>query len=46
MLAWDPDAMPADWRAVRSRYFALNWVRAAATWVAFGMFLTALVDLL
>jgi hypothetical protein len=46
MLAWDPDAMPADWRAVRSRYFALNWVRAAATWVAFAMFLSALVDLL
>jgi hypothetical protein len=46
MLAWDPDTMPADWRAVRSRYFALNWVRAAATWVAFAMFLSALVDLL
>jgi hypothetical protein len=46
MLAWDPAAMPADWCAVRSRYFALNWVRAAATWVAFAMFLTALVDLL
>jgi hypothetical protein len=31
MLAWDPTAMPADWQAKRSRYFALNWIRAAAT---------------
>jgi hypothetical protein len=24
----------------------LNWIRAIATWTAFGLFLTALVDLL
>jgi hypothetical protein len=23
MLAWDPDALPADWEATRQRYFAL-----------------------
>jgi hypothetical protein len=44
MLAWNPDAMPSDWQATRRRYFALNWVRAAATWAAFGLFLAALVE--
>lgn len=43
MLAWDPEAMPADWEAGRRRYFTLNWVRALATWAAFALFLTALV---
>jgi hypothetical protein len=46
MLAWDPDQMPADWEAVRGYYFKLNWIRAASTWTAFGLFLAALVDLL
>ena len=46
MLAWNPDDLPADWEATRARYFALNWIRAAATWVAFGLFLAALVTLL
>ena len=41
MLAWDPDAMP-EWESTRRRYFALNWIRAAATWVAFGLFLAVL----
>jgi hypothetical protein len=45
MLAWDPDAMPADWEATRRRYFALDWIRAAATWTAFALFLAALVAL-
>jgi hypothetical protein len=45
MLAWDPDAMPADWEAGRRRYFALNWIQAAATWTAFALFLVALVSL-
>ncbi len=45
MLAWDPDAMPADWEAGRRRYFALNWTQAAATWTAFALFLAALVTL-
>ena len=43
LLAWDPEAMPADWEAGRPRYFALNWVRAPATWGAFALFLAALV---
>jgi len=41
MLAWDPDAMPANWRAIRRRYFRLNWIRAAATWTAFVLFAAA-----
>lgn len=45
MLAWDPDAMPEGWQAVRARYFAVNWVRGAATATAFGAFLAALVVL-
>ena len=46
MLAWDPDAMPSGWEEIRARYFALNWIRAAATWSAFALFLAALVDVL
>jgi hypothetical protein len=29
--------------AKRRRYFALNWIRAAATWTAFALLLAALV---
>jgi hypothetical protein len=43
LLAWDPEAIPAHWEAGRRRYFALNWVRAAATWTAFALFLAALI---
>jgi hypothetical protein len=46
MLAWDPSHMPQGWEATRHYYFTLNWIRAAATWTAFGLFLTALVDVL
>jgi hypothetical protein len=45
MLAWDPEAMPADWDAGRRRYFTLNWIQAASTWTAFAQFLVALVSL-
>jgi hypothetical protein len=45
MLAWNPDGMPRGWRSTRRRYFALNWIRAAATWTAFALFLAALVAL-
>lgn len=45
MLAWDPEAMPANWQAGRRRYFTLNWINAASTWTAFGLFLAALVAL-
>jgi hypothetical protein len=43
MLAWDPDSLPVGWQTVRRRYFALNWIRAAATWTAFALLLAALV---
>jgi hypothetical protein len=43
MLAWEPEAMPADWEAGRRRYFALNWIRFLAVLAAFGLFLAALV---
>jgi hypothetical protein len=42
ILGWDPNAMPAGWEAVRERYFALNWTRAAATWAALALFIAAL----
>jgi hypothetical protein len=41
ILGWDPAAVPAGWLATRRRYFALNWIRAACTWAAFGLFLAA-----
>jgi len=41
ILGWDPSAMPENWRAVRARYFRLNWTRAAITWTAFAFFLAA-----
>ena len=41
MLAWAPDAPPRDWREVRARWQRLNWVRAAATWLALALFVTA-----
>jgi uncharacterized membrane protein len=45
MLAWDPEAMPADWEEGRRRYFAINWIQFATTWVAFALFLIALAAL-
>jgi predicted membrane channel-forming protein YqfA (hemolysin III family) len=45
MLAWDPDAMPADWADGRRRYFTLNWINAGSTWAAFVLFLAALLAL-
>jgi hypothetical protein len=38
------NAMPFEWEGNRRRYFALNWIRAAFTWVAFVLFLAALVE--
>jgi hypothetical protein len=43
MLAWEPEAMPAEWSAGRRRYFAINWIQMAATWTVFGLFLAALI---
>ena len=45
MLAWEPEAMPADWQAGRQRYFTLNWIQLVATWAAFALFLLALISL-
>jgi hypothetical protein len=43
ILAWDPEAMPADWEAGRRRYFTINWINGVSTWLAFGLFLAALI---
>jgi hypothetical protein len=45
ILAWNPEAMPADWEAGRQRYFTLNWIQFATTWAAFALFLVALISL-
>ena len=45
ILAWDPEAMPADWEAGRRRYFTINWIQFATTWAAFALFLLALISL-
>jgi hypothetical protein len=45
ILSWDPEALPADWEAVRRRYFTINWIQCAVTWGAFALFLVALISL-
>jgi hypothetical protein len=45
ILSWNPDALPADWEAVRGRYFTINWVQLVTTWAAFALFLVALISL-
>ena len=45
ILGWDPEAMPADWVAVRQRYFLINWIQLATTWVVFALLLVALISL-
>jgi hypothetical protein len=45
ILAWDPEALPADWEAVRQRYFTINWIQFATTWAAFALFIVALISL-
>jgi hypothetical protein len=45
ILAWDPEALPADWEAGRRRYFTINWIQLAVTWSAFALFLVALASL-
>jgi hypothetical protein len=42
ILSWDPDALPADWEAVRRTYFTINWVQLVTTWSALILFLLAL----
>jgi hypothetical protein len=45
ILAWDPDALPADWEAGRHRYFTINVIQLVATWTALAAFLMALIYL-
>jgi hypothetical protein len=45
ILGWDPEAMPADWEAGRQRYFLINWIQLATTWVVFILLLVALISL-
>ena len=45
ILAWDPEAMPADWEAGRQRYFTINWIQFAAAWAAIALFLVTLISL-
>jgi hypothetical protein len=45
IVAWDPEAMPADWEAGRQRYFTINWLQLATAWAAFALFLVALISL-
>jgi hypothetical protein len=45
ILALDPENLPADWEAVRQRYFTINWLQLATTWAAFALFLVALISL-
>jgi hypothetical protein len=45
ILAWNPEAMPADWEAGRQRYFTINWIQLATTRAAFALFLVALAVL-
>jgi uncharacterized membrane protein len=45
ILAWDPEALPADWESGRRRYFTINWIQSATTWSAFALFLVALASL-
>jgi uncharacterized membrane protein len=40
---WDPDAPPADWRAVIQRWHLLDTIRTWAALLAFASFLTAVV---
>jgi hypothetical protein len=44
ILSWDPQAVPADWEDTKRRYFALNWIRAVATWAALALFVAALAE--
>ena len=45
ILSWDPEALPADWKSGRQRYFTINWIQLAVTWAAFALFLSALISL-
>lgn len=42
LAEWDPEAPPADWRAVIAKWERMDTVRAVAAVVAFALFLVAL----
>jgi hypothetical protein len=46
ILGWNPERLPAGWEEAQRRYYAYNWIRSYATWVAFGLLLAALVEAL
>jgi hypothetical protein len=45
ILAWNPEALPANWEAGRRRYFTINLIQLVVTWAAFALFLGALASL-
>jgi hypothetical protein len=45
ILAWNAEALPADWESGRQRYFTINVIQLGVTWVAFAVFLVALASL-
>ena len=45
ILAWDPDALPADWEAGRRTYFLINAIQLVVTWSVLALLLVALVEL-
>jgi len=42
IMGWKAQAPPAEWSQVRERYFRINRLRIASSWVAFLLLLTAL----
>lgn len=45
ILAWDPEALPANWESVRQRYFTINWLQLVTSWTAFILLLVAVISL-
>jgi len=45
ILAWDPEAMPANWESVRQRYFTINWLQLVTSLTAFILLLVAVISL-
>jgi hypothetical protein len=41
IMGWNAEELPANWKLVRHRYFALNWLRGALTWAALVFFVAA-----
>ncbi|WNG39625.1 hypothetical protein F0U61_42600 [Archangium violaceum] len=42
ILGWGVQSPPADWRVVRERYFRINRLRTASSWLAFLLLVLAL----